>query len=261
VTSFIDAAEYYGNNIRRTKIQEQVDFFLAFKELLLGTLQYVNANFKLGLNWNPNGDAFSAHFGKSAPVPQAAAEAKVASKSSQPKEEAKVEVKKESKLEPRKYERGISWIFDRFSNRKDLELEEQECGMKKGVMIENSDNCVYQIKGKVKTVLISNCKSVGVIVQDVVSSVDVVNCAKIQIQAVGKVPSVQIDKTDGCEIYLMTAGTYDDLLIATAKSQDMTITFPDPKNPEDYKMEAIPHQFVHRLQSGKVVSEVSELYR
>ena len=234
-----------------------MDFFLAFKEILLGTLQYVNANFKLGLNWNPKGDAFSAHFGKSAPVSQPAPEAKVASKSSQPKEEAK----KESKPEPRKYERGISWIFDRFSNRKDLELAEEECGMKKGVMIENCDNCVFQIKGKVKTVLISNCKAVGVIVQDIVSSVDIVNCAKIQLQATGKVPSVQIDKTDGCEIYLMTAGTYDDLLIATAKSQDMTITFPDPKNPEEYKMEAIPHQFVHRLQNGKVASEVSELYR
>lgn len=133
--------------------------------------------------------------------------------------------------------------------------------MKKGVMIENCDNCVFQIKGKVKTILISNCKSTGVIIQDVVSSVDIVNCNKIQIQATGKVPSIQIDKTDGCEIYLMTQGTFDDILIASCKSQDMTISFPDPKNPEEYKMEAIPHQFVHRLNAGKVVSEVSELYR
>ena len=128
-------------------------------------------------------------------------------------------------------------------------------------MIENCNECVIQIKGRVKNILISNCKAVGVIVQDIVSSADIVNCTKVQLQATGKVPSIQIDKTDGCEIYLMTAGTYDDLLIATAKSQDMTITFPDPSNPEDYKMESIPHQFVHRLQKGKVESEVSELYR
>lgn len=65
------------------------------------------------------------------------------------------------------------------------------------------------------------------VLDDLVSSLEVVNSESIQAQTMGAVPTISIDKTDGCMIYLSKASL--SAQIVTAKSSAMNILVPDDK--------------------------------
>ena len=69
-----------------------------------------------------------------------------------------------------------------------------------------------------------SCKKTSVVLDSVVSSVEFVNCQSVQMQVLTKVPTISIDKTDGCQIYL-NAGSLD-VSIVTAKSSEMNVLVP-----------------------------------
>ena len=71
-----------------------------------------------------------------------------------------------------------------------------------------------------------SCKKTSVVLDSVVSSVEFVNCQSVQMQVLTKVPTISIDKTDGCQIYL-NAGSLD-VSIVTAKSSEMNVLVPKP---------------------------------
>jgi adenylyl cyclase-associated protein len=51
-------------------------------------------------------------------------------------------------------------------------------------------------------VSIDKCKKSGVVFEELISSCEVVNCTSIQVQATSSVPTMAVEKTDGCQIYL-----------------------------------------------------------
>lgn len=72
-------------------------------------------------------------------------------------------------------------------------------------------------------------------------------------------PSVSVDKTDGCIIYLNAATK--DAQIVTSKSSEVNVSFPEGDSDDSEWVELpIPEQFVHVLKGGKVASSVSDLY-
>lgn len=72
--------------------------------------------------------------------------------------------------------------------------------------------------------MLDSCKKTGVVLDSVVSSVEFVNCQSVQMQVLNKVPTVSIDKTDGCQIYLNDQSL--DVSIVSAKSSEMNVLVP-----------------------------------
>ena len=133
----------------------------------------------MGVNWNASGRNFAEAL--SAPREEGKEESKKPAPEAVKKQQEETKVAQKPKKEPKKFERGISWVFEFFEGVKTLEIPPEETGMKKAVMIDNCNNCVIQIKGKVKSIIVSGCKSTSVVFQDVVSSVEIVNSQKIQL--------------------------------------------------------------------------------
>lgn len=114
------------------------------------------------------------------------------------------------------------------------------------------------ITGKCKSIVVDSCKKSKVLFDSAISSCELVNCQRMQLQVRGSVPSIAIDKTDGCLTYLSEECKNVTQFI-TSKSSEMNVAYPDAKG--EMLETPIPEQFVHMLQAnGKMSSEVSELY-
>jgi adenylyl cyclase-associated protein len=147
---------------------------------------------------------------------------------------------------------GGKWIVEGHVQNKNIIIEEPRSNQ--AILITGNVDSVVQIKGKVNTIVIDNCKKVGVIFQDVISTVESVNCKSIQLQPLGKCACIAIDKTDGCQIYLGKDSL--DTEITTAKSSELNIVVPD--GDEDMKEHALPEQFVSKYVDGKFVTMPAE---
>jgi len=112
----------------------------------------------------------------------------------------------------------------------------------------------------VKGVRIDACHNVTILVQGALSGMEVVNSKRMKLQVKDKLPSVAIDKTDGCVVGLPWASR--DAVITTSKSSEMNVTFPVSESPDaDWVECPIPEQFVSKINANnKVTSHVSELY-
>ena len=82
---------------------------------------------------------------------------------------------------------------------------------------------VYR-SGKVNSIVLDSCKKTSIVLDSVVSSVEFVNCQSVQMQVLVKVPTISIDKTDGCQIYLNAESL--DVAIVSAKSSEMNVMVP-----------------------------------
>ncbi|KAG5449359.1 F-actin-capping protein subunit alpha [Clonorchis sinensis] len=84
-----------------------------------------------------------------------------------------------------------------------------------------------------------NCKKTGVVFDDLISALDIVNCQSVQVQSMGQLQTVNVDKTDGCQIYLSSQSLYADII--TAKSSELNVLV--PKANGDYDEFPVPEQF------------------
>lgn len=80
-----------------------------------------------------------------------------------------------------------------------------------------------------------------------------------KIQSLVSVPTVAVDKTDGCTIYFPRS-CIDSIRILTSKCSDMNVSFPSAKDEQEWVEKAIPEQFVHTIQGDQVKTNVSDLY-
>lgn len=250
--SFIETSSFYGNRILKEKQEHQVVWVKGFNEIVKANVAYVKENFLNGILWNASGKNFSEALNAAGPKVE---EVKVEAK---PKVEEEKKVVKQKK-EPKKFERGISWIFENFENDKTLQLPEGETGMKKAVLIDKCVGCVFQIHGKVKSIIMSDCKNTSLVFQSLVSGIEIINCDKLQIQSTGMIPSLSIDKTSDIKIYL-TRECLNEVMISNSQSNDMVLVTPGDDPDGDSVEIPIPHQFVHRFVKGKITCAASELY-
>ena len=72
--------------------------------------------------------------------------------------------------------------------------------------------------------VIDDCEKVGVVFENVLSGLEAVNCKSIQIQSLGKVPTITIDKTHGGQIYLSKDSL--DVEIVTSTSSELNVSIP-----------------------------------
>lgn len=142
------------------------------------------------------------------------------------------------KKQPPKLElEGKKWVVE-FQEKAQLKIT--DCNMKQVVYIYKCNNSTLQIEGKVNSVIVDSCKKMGVVFKDVVSGVETINCQSVQVQALGVCPTISIDKTDGCGVYL--SKDCMDCQIVTAKSSEMNISIPTSDD-GDYAEFPVVEQF------------------
>ncbi|VDL59653.1 unnamed protein product [Hymenolepis diminuta] len=126
---------------------------------------------------------------------------------------------------------------------------------KETVYIFECRDSVVQIKGKVNSIVLDSCKKTFLLFDTVISSVDVINCQSVQVQVIGVMPTINIDQTDGCQVYLSEESKGVDII--TAKSSEMNILI--PKGDGDYTEYNVPEQFKTNFVANHLETKVNDL--
>ena len=85
------------------------------------------------------------------------------------------------------------------------------------------------------------------------------HCRQSKVQCLVSVPTVAVDKTDGCTIFFPRS-CLDSIRILTSKCSDMNVSFPSENDEQDWVERAIPEQYVHTIVKESVQTTVSDLY-
>lgn len=103
-------------------------------------------------------------------------------------------------------------------------------------------------------ITLDGCSRCGVVFDSVVSSCEIVNCKSVEVQCTATVPTLAVDKSDGCQLYL-TKESLELTDITTAKASAVNLIIPGATEEDDPVECAIPEQFVTKYVNGKFVTE------
>ncbi|XP_041868548.1 adenylyl cyclase-associated protein 2 [Melanotaenia boesemani] len=148
---------------------------------------------------------------------------------------------------------GKKWRVENFDQKHDLVIDEAE--LKQVVYVFSCNNSTLQIKGKINSIIVDNCKKLGLVFDNAVGIVEIINSKAIQLQVLGTVPTISINKTEGCQVYLSKDAINCD--IVSAKSSEMNILIPEGE--DDYREFPVPEQFKTVWDGSKLVTEPTEI--
>ncbi|XP_029022547.1 adenylyl cyclase-associated protein 1 [Betta splendens] len=148
---------------------------------------------------------------------------------------------------------GKKWKVENHEGAQDLVISDTE--LKQVVYAFKCNKSTLQVKGKINSITLDNCKKSGLVFDDVVGIVEVINCKDVKIQVLGKVPTISINKTDGCHVYLSKDSLACEII--SAKSSEMNILVPN-KNGEFTEL-PVPEQFKTVWDGHKLVTTATEI--
>lgn len=148
---------------------------------------------------------------------------------------------------------GKKWTVEHQRNNNELVVNGDP---KHSVYIYNCSNSTVQVKGKVNSIVCDTCTKTAVVCENVIASFEFVNCKSMQLQVLGYLPTISIEKTDGCQVYLSAESLACD--IVTAKSSEMNVLVPGGED-GDFTEMPVPEQFKTVWQNGKLVTTINEL--
>jgi adenylyl cyclase-associated protein len=90
-----------------------------------------------------------------------------------------------------------------------------------------------------------------------VGSVELVNCVKVNLQANGKLPTLNIERTSGVNAYLQTAESKQ-VEVVTSSATEINLVLPGATADSDPKELPIPSQFVTKIENDKPVTKPVE---
>ncbi|XP_071564351.1 uncharacterized protein Capt isoform X1 [Temnothorax nylanderi] len=131
---------------------------------------------------------------------------------------------------------GKKWLME-YHKGENLVIDDVE--MNNVVYVFRCQDSTLTIKGKINSIVMDSCRKSSVVFDSLVSSIEFVNCQSVQMQVLGKVPTISIDKTDGCQMYLSAESLAVELI--TSKSSEMNVMV--PKANGDYSEYPVPEQF------------------
>ena len=138
---------------------------------------------------------------------------------------------------------GKKWAVENHVGNKTIELN--DVNPKQTVYVYNCRDCVIKINGKANAVTMDACAKSAIVFDDVLATCEIINCASVQVQCMGTVPTVAIDKVDGCQVYLGEKSWSAE--VTTAKCSEVNVTcVPAEGSAEEATETAIPEQFVTR---------------
>ncbi|XVF01111.1 hypothetical protein REPUB_Repub04eG0060000 [Reevesia pubescens] len=154
-----------------------------------------------------------------------------------------------SKAGPPKLElqMGRKWVVENQIGRKNLAID--DCDSKQSVYVFGCKDSVLQILGKVNNITIDKCTKMGVVFKDVVAACEIVNCSGVEVQCQGSAPTISVDNTSGCQLYL----SKDSLgaSITTAKSSEINVLVPATESVGDWGEHSLPQQYIHVFKDGQ----------
>ncbi|XP_063168535.1 adenylyl cyclase-associated protein 1 [Candoia aspera] len=148
---------------------------------------------------------------------------------------------------------GKKWRVENQENASNLVISDTE--LKQVAYVYKCVNSTLRVKGKINSITLDNCKKLGLVFDDVVGIVEIINSRDTQIQVMGKVPTISINKTDGCQVYLSKNSL--DCEIVSAKSSEMNVLVPTDNG--DFNEFPIPEQFKTQWNGQKLVTTVTEI--
>jgi len=152
--------------------------------------------------------------------------------------------------------KGSKWHVEGFKGKNDIVVEVTEA--KQSVLVFKCEQSVVTVKGKCTSVSLDNSKKSAVIFDHIIATLEVVNCNGVQAQCNGSVPSITIDKTQGCNLFLQTADSKKVEIVSSA-STEINVTTPGKTANDDPHEQAIPSQFVTKFGAdGKLITKPSE---
>ena len=110
-------------------------------------------------------------------------------------------------------------------------------------------------QGKINSATVDNCKKLGLVFDDMVGIVEIINCRDVKVQVMGKVPTISINKTDGCHVYLSKNSL--DCETVSARSSEMNVLIPIEGG--DFSEFPVPGQFKTVWNGQKLVTTVTEI--
>eukprot|EP00092_Neocalanus_flemingeri_P107827 GFUD01138398.1.p1 GENE.GFUD01138398.1~~GFUD01138398.1.p1 ORF type:complete len:456 (+),score=129.09 GFUD01138398.1:39-1406(+) len=158
-----------------------------------------------------------------------------------------VAVNKPPKLE----QDGKKWNVEYFKNKQDIEINDVE--VNQSIYVYKCEGSTVKVNGKCNNIIIDSCKKVAVVFGSVVSSCEFINCQSVQMQVLGKVPTISVEKTDGCQMFLNAESVGAE--IVTAKSSEMNVMIPVG---DEFVEQAIPEQFKTVIAGGKLKTSATE---
>nr|AFK47086.1 unknown [Lotus japonicus] len=154
-----------------------------------------------------------------------------------------------SKTGPPKFElqMGRKWVVENQIGKKDLVIE--DCDSKQSVYVYGCKDSVLQIQGKVNNITIDKCTKMGVVFKDVVAACEIVNCNGVEVQCQGSAPTISVDNTSGCQLYLSKDSL--ETSISTAKSSEINVLVPGAEPDGDLVEHSLPQQYIHAFKDGR----------
>ncbi|XP_061737561.1 adenylyl cyclase-associated protein 1-like [Nerophis ophidion] len=148
---------------------------------------------------------------------------------------------------------GKKWKVENQENAPNLVISDTE--LKQVVYAFKCNKSTLTIKGKINSIILDNCKKMGLVFENVVGIVEIINCKDVKIQVLGKVPTISINKTDGCHVYLSKDSLQCE--IVSAKSSEMNILIPQKDG--DFTELPVPEQFKTVWDGEKLVTTTTEI--
>ncbi|XP_012942603.1 adenylyl cyclase-associated protein 1 [Aplysia californica] len=148
---------------------------------------------------------------------------------------------------------GKKWVVEYHKNNREIVLDQTE--LRQSVYVYRCEGCTIQVKGKINSIILDSCKKTAIVFDELVACLEFVNCQSMQAQVNRTVPTVSIDKTDGCQIFLSEKSL--DTEIVSAKSSEMNIMVPQGSG--DIKEFALPEQFKTVYNGKQMVTQPSDL--
>ncbi|XP_022914902.1 adenylyl cyclase-associated protein 1 isoform X2 [Onthophagus taurus] len=146
---------------------------------------------------------------------------------------------------------GKKWLIEYQKGNQNLVVEGGE--MNNVVYVFRCQDSTIMVKGKLNSIVMDSCKKTSVVFDSLVSSMEFINCQSVQMQVLDKVPTISIDKTDGCQMYLSPQSL--EVEIISSKSSEMNVLV--PKGQGDYTEFAVPEQYKTTVaQSGKGLNTI-----
>jgi adenylyl cyclase-associated protein len=156
-----------------------------------------------------------------------------------------------SKSGPPKLELQVrKWVVENQIGRKNLVID--DCDSKQSVYIFACKDSVLHIKGKVNNITVDKCTKMGIVFTDVVAACEIVNCNGVEVQCQGSAPTISVDNTAGCQLYLSKDALKAS--ITTAKSSEINVLVPSTDADADWGEHSLPQQFVHVYKNGQFVT-------
>jgi len=146
---------------------------------------------------------------------------------------------------------GKKWNIENVNGNNGVSIE--TTGTNQSVYIYKCNGSTFHIQGKCNNIILDSCKKTAILFDSVVSSCEFINCQSVKMQVTGSVPTISVDKTDGCQMFLSKESIA--AYVISAKSTEMNIMMPEG---DEFVELPVPEQFMTVINGGKLQTMPTE---